>query len=483
MDCSVVMPSGKTARLRNLDSTWTVSDLVSELVARGHLDEGHVNRLGQSGLDFNGPIPATLDLRITGQQGTRPNESANGNADAGLRRRSLGTRASSSEAEPNLVQRPPARSSGLKKRTASDGSGLKKRPSTPKPTPVPKPAPKPIPQAPVPTPNILRAKSYVFDLKCSTNGSVWHSNLTSTDTPRKSKPVKPKPAPTSSHGTIHLVLDDSVSMGGEPLRQQAKGAKSFLDSRPPKDTIHLTVLDGNLSQYGTPADAKRAVDRVGATGGTPIKTRFSRLLNEVSGGKSGGDIVVFFTDGGSTDGDPIPAATALKKRGVRIICIGCGSCDERVLRAMASSPSDYHHAQGVGQILQAFQQVARSLGQAASSHTVKQTGRSAGATVATQVSSGAGNAPTSTGTYGGGAKALAANEGFDIIHDFTCHFCRSNERTACPLCGQSQCMGAGSPSGSPNEVSMTCCACRESFLVTLSAEAFQSVVSGGGKKK
>ena len=87
-------------------------------------------------------------------------------------------------------------------------------------------------------------------------------------------------------------------------------------------------------------------------------------LTRISKQMKKSDVLIFFTDGGSTDGNPNGIANQIKGSGTRIITIGCGgSVNEKTLRSMASSQSDYHSAKNAKMIIDAFQAVAKSLKQ------------------------------------------------------------------------------------------------------------------------
>ena len=471
MDCKVRFPNGKTSSMKNIDSSWSVADLVHQLQLRNLLTEVEVNALQSIGLDLQQPIPPVLDftpraesqsesatsLSASSQPQEQPQTSTGG----------LAKKTSTTASKPN-----PA-SGGLKNKSvqhSSSGGGLKKKRqnSTPLPTPVPQPKPQPINPIVIKPPiSVAGRKTYTIDMLCSKSKAKWHASLLGETEPSKSQtPTSARNSQTSGYGTIHIILDDSGSMAINQASRQLKAATlQFLNDRPKSDVIHLTVLSNRWSQRGSPSDMTRYVGSVGTDWGTPMKTRFEALANEVGGKKSENpDVVVFFTDGDSTDGSPVPAANHLKKYlGARIICIGCGSSvQQSVLKKMASSSSDYHHANNASDILQAFQAVAQSLGQL--TPTVTSGGKNSTGSTAKQISSDSGSAPTNTSSNYGNTSKLDGDYGFEVIKDFSCHHCKNDIRTFCPSCNVAQCAGSCHKIPDPQDASkqilaMNCGSC------------------------
>ena len=493
MDCSLTFPNGKTSVMRNLNQGWNIADLIQQLQQRNLLSQADMQQIQSLGLDLQSPIPPVLDL--TPQAPTSPinkEDSAVRPTPQTTQRRSGLTRRAPAET-PQLN----STGGGLKKKTNSRSpkkGGLKKRePKSPvrPPTPVPNPNPNPNAKTVIiqPPKVVSGRKTYTIDMLCSQNKAEWYATLLGETEPSQSKPSKPATAPTSSgYGTIHIVLDDSGSMSGDANRQLKSATRSFLKDRPKSDSIHLTVLSQRWSEHGSPQGVLRSVDRVGADWGTPMKARFEALANEVSAGKGGeGDVVVFFTDGGSTDGSPVAAANHLKQAlGARIICIGCGSgVKESVLQRMASSKSDYHHANNASGILQAFQAVAQSLAQQAP--TLVAGGKNTGGSVAKQVASDAGRAPSDGGSNYTSTSKLGDDYGFEVIKNFSCHHCQNDIRTFCPTCQVAQCAGAArsipDPQGTGKQLlAMHCGSCSTEFHITMVKKLHQSSTQTGKKK-
>jgi hypothetical protein len=245
-------------------------------------------------------------------------------------------------------------------------------------------------------------------------------------------------------------------MGGSANRQLKSAAQAFLAERPGEENIVLHTFNQSLSGSGSPSEISSLVSRLKCPGGTPM----CRCLNRVSEIVSTGDVIIFFTDGASGDGDPTNIAKDIKSREVRFISIGCGSgANESLLRNMASSKADYHHAKSASGILQAFQAVAKSLSQRQIVHSIS--GKKSGSTiVARQVQSLGYSASSDTSSgYGSGSSVLADNEGFEFIEDFKCHHCSSTERVGCGYCGKNMCSGGAKAANKTSPSTIRCPSC------------------------
>ena len=206
-------------------------------------------------------------------------------------------------------------------------------------------------------------------------------------------------------------------------------------------------------------------------------------LRSVSHSVSSDDVIIFFTDGGSTDGNPTSIATSIKNAGVRFISIGCGSqADSGLLMSMASSKTDYHHARSASGIIKAFQAVAKSLGQ---QHIALSTvGKKSDSNIIARQVQARGNATPSslTGTTSGPTE-LADNEGFEFIEGFKCHHCSSIERIACANCGKNTCSGGASHSKTENS-KINCPFCNEYSEIEITKKGVLGRIGrNGGKGK
>lgn len=161
---------------------------------------------------------------------------------------------------------------------------------------------------------------------------------------------------------IVLVLDRSGSMAGTPLASMKLGAKTFIDI-----IAEATggAADGEIkggSRIGvvsfansavenaplsTSADAlKNAVDLLAAGGQTNHAAAFAKGAELLESSTANTRVMVLFTDGNTTVGDPpAPVAEAARAQGIIIYCIGLiGSdgLDVDALNTWATDPDATH---------------------------------------------------------------------------------------------------------------------------------------------
>jgi uncharacterized protein YegL len=484
----VRFPNGQTSTLKHLDSSWSIADLVHQLRQRNILSSEEVNALQSLEIDLQQPIPSELDFSPQSAPKStphvKPRMSISDETNNGF---------SPQQSNSNISS-----SGGLKKKSPSPSSkgGLKKKnPVAPERPPIPpihKPDPVSSPKKPIlikPPISVLGRKTYTIDQLCSKNKSQWHATLLGETEPSKSKPpATGKASQSIGYNTIHIILDDSSSMQGTATSQLKSATRSFLNDRPKSDSIHLTVISKSWSHYGSPNEVVGYVNHVTTDFWTPMKARFEALAHEINASKGGvGDVVLLFTDGDSTDGSPISAAKRLKESlGARIICIGCGpDVDKSVMQKMASSKSDYHHAKSAAGILQAFQAVAQSLGQ--QTLTVTSSGKGLNGSIAKQISSANGSAPSSSSSNYTSTSKLDTDLGFEIIRDYSCFHCQSDIRTFCPSCNSPQCAGASKSIRDPHDsskniLSLECGSCNTEFHIKMVDKLHQQSTTLGGKK-
>jgi len=154
---------------------------------------------------------------------------------------------------------------------------------------------------------------------------------------------------------IILALDRSGSMvdGGSTKLADAKtAAKGFVDNvNTTRDNFGIISFANNTTRDFTLGKdkngAKTVIDSLVGGGGTDIigaVTAATSLLASSLANRRG-PVLILLTDGQPTTGDPIPAANQAKQQGMYIITIGLGAdVNKDLLRAMASSPNDYHDA-------------------------------------------------------------------------------------------------------------------------------------------
>ncbi len=163
---------------------------------------------------------------------------------------------------------------------------------------------------------------------------------------------------------IVLVLDRSGSMAGSPLENMKTGAKTFIDiieeatdgtadgeigsgSRIGIVSFASTAVDN--TQLITSVDTlKNAVDGLVANGSTNHADAFTKAMQLFDPMSSSQKVIVMFTDGNTTIGDPpSPVAAEARSQGIIIYCIGLvGSdgVDINTLNDWATDPDASHVA-------------------------------------------------------------------------------------------------------------------------------------------
>lgn len=163
---------------------------------------------------------------------------------------------------------------------------------------------------------------------------------------------------------IVLVLDRSGSMAGTALTSMKLGAKTFIDLI---DEATDSAKDGQIgfgSRIGivsfantavadtpliTSVDTlKNAVDSLTAGGSTNHADAFTKAVELFDPTSSNAKVIVMFTDGNTTTGEPpAPVAAAARAQGITIYCIGLiGSdgLDVNALNNWATDPDASHVA-------------------------------------------------------------------------------------------------------------------------------------------
>lgn len=163
---------------------------------------------------------------------------------------------------------------------------------------------------------------------------------------------------------IVLILDRSRSMAGSPLANLKSGARKFIDII---DEATDGAQDGNIgggSRIGivsfattatqdtqlitSVAALKAAVNGLNADGFTNHADAFTKAMQLFDFSSANEKVMVMFTDGLTTAGDPpAPVAEAAKAQGVIIYVIGLsgnGGIDEDALKQWASDPDSAYVA-------------------------------------------------------------------------------------------------------------------------------------------
>lgn len=196
-----------------------------------------------------------------------------------------------------------------------------------------------------------------------------------------------------SHPTdIVLILDRSGSMAGSPLANLKNGANKFIDIIDESTNgnqdgqigngshIGIVSFDGEATQdtqlVTSVSVLKSAVNNLTAGGTTNHADAFTEAYQLFDPTSSNAKIMVMFTDGKTTAGQPpAPIAEAAKAQGVIIYCIGLsgnGGIDEQALKDWASDP-DYAYVSitpNDEELEQIFADLAKNITKPGATHIV-----------------------------------------------------------------------------------------------------------------
>lgn len=459
MDCRIELQNGNILNVKAVDISWSWYDLFETLHEVGEISDSDFD-IAESMYDLDEAVGASISLLNSNDGRKTPTRKLGGNkfenTDSNKTKlRKLGNK--SKDEKDNKKRLKPIE-------PKIKNPPIRKQPSKPREIPI------------VPSNTIQPRTSSTFSssltLKCSENTKEWKAILISEFKPSKIRVVSSGKSGRET-GSIHLVLDDSGSMTGTPNEQLKIAADKFLRERLESETIYLHTICNSLTGSGSPNHVRSLVNQLGTPGwSTPMVECLTRVLLSLVQN----DVVIFFTDGGSSDGDPVDISERIKQSGVRLITIGCGSgTNENLLRTMASSNSDFHNAKYANMIVSAFQAVAKSL-QQSSNHSSKKKLRASPEKTAKQIRS----EPVSGGVQLGGYSnpgLIGKDEGYEFIEEFNCHFCSSTDRIQCGFCGENTCAG-----GTKNNL-LTCPHCFKSSEVELTTSGIGAGASRLGGKK
>jgi len=463
--------SDREIELDEISDSMTWGELFDLLYDSGVIDDDEY-QLGWDSEKFHLLVEENLDLRLT--NGTSNNLSSDDNHKSGISFGSVkksGLQSSSNSSSEERLSQTIGR--GGTDRSSSISFGKKK--------PIQKttgsfslggnkPIKKGKPIQPEPQLKLnIRNDGIVYniDVTCSVNSKKWVSIIQSAVPPATFDFKTPKKV---SIDTIHLVLDDSGSMEWEtPSRvsQLILAVNHFLDERPKNETIHLHTFNNSLSGKGSPSKIRRIINSKWHFSGTPLRACLERVATSLGRG----DILLLFTDGQGQDGNPKPISKHIKSSGVRFISVGCGAAEEALLKSMASSKADYHHATNAKDLVQIFQNISKSLSQSRPVSVAK--GKKNSSSVAKQIATDDWN-PSSLAQSG--SNKLSSNQGYAFIENFQCYHCNDSSRVVCGGCNENLCGG-----GIKNS-EIRCPVCSVVSEVEASTKAFGKVGAGGKSK-
>jgi Mg-chelatase subunit ChlD len=169
---------------------------------------------------------------------------------------------------------------------------------------------------------------------------------------------------------VVLVIDRSGSMVGQRIADAKEAAIGFVRlvdlavDQVGVVSFHSTAtLDQPLTQ--NVISVTQAISELVAGGGTRIASGLQVAEEEflTSGHHlvTNAPVIVLLSDGGSS-GNDAETANRIKKEGIRIVSIGLGSSpNERLLREVASSESDYYEAPDSAELAEIYRRIARTV--------------------------------------------------------------------------------------------------------------------------
>lgn len=198
----------------------------------------------------------------------------------------------------------------------------------------------------------------------NTNKTLSKDNIKCNETFKIQLSLTGEPDIVSNPTDIVLILDRSGSMAGSPLANLKNGANKFIDII---DEATDSTQDGQIghgSHIGivsfantatqdtqlitSVTDLKAAVNNLTADGLTNHADAFTKAYQLFDSSSTNAKVIVMFTDGKTTAGQPpAPIAQAIKAQNVIIYCIGLsgnGGIDQQALKDWASDPDSAYVA-------------------------------------------------------------------------------------------------------------------------------------------
>ncbi len=172
---------------------------------------------------------------------------------------------------------------------------------------------------------------------------------------------------TDEELSVMLVVDRSGSMNGTPLDDTKAAVASFIKSMDNNTKLGLVAFESSaslLSQLGEPrTNLLLALDSIGATGGTSIRSGLECAGEELAGIRDGRKIIILLSDGADGDASGIDATLeTLKSQGIIVYTIGFGGADSTYLSKIAEScGGKYLSADSTKVLAEIYSDIGRSM--------------------------------------------------------------------------------------------------------------------------
>lgn len=172
------------------------------------------------------------------------------------------------------------------------------------------------------------------------------------------------PAPRA----VALLLDASGSMSGRRMVEAKSACHHFID-KTDFDIVHVGIVQFGIASAANvwhplsqdPALLKAAVDRLRASGGTPMAEAIAcgqEMLRPFRGKRE--RFMVLFTDGQPRSVARVrEAAMRVKEDDIKLICIGVHGADHGLLDQLATSDQDSVFANSGNELVNAFGNIAQ----------------------------------------------------------------------------------------------------------------------------
>lgn len=170
---------------------------------------------------------------------------------------------------------------------------------------------------------------------------------------------------------IMLMLDTSWSMNGEPIRQAVAACNTLVDDMIDFSVHRMGFIAFNsfvrmrTSLTDQKSNLRQAIYNGSTTDGSTDMVRAFREAKEILDKESQGRkrVCILVTDGNPDNEYPtIELAEQLRKDGIRIVVIGAGNSDQKVIHAIASKGEDYKIS-NMSKLAETFGEVVARLGE------------------------------------------------------------------------------------------------------------------------